>query len=108
MGTEDGTLHKQREVRVTLNKEFESLDAFVREYVTNISKTGAFVKRSDPLPVGTEVYLTFTVIMDDIEVVEGVGKVVRVQHDPPGMGVVFTSISQSSQHLLERLLTREN
>jgi hypothetical protein len=33
-------------------------------------------------------------------------KVVRVQHDPPGMGVVFTSISQASQNLLERMLTQ--
>jgi Tfp pilus assembly protein PilZ len=98
--------HKQREARLTLNKEFESFDEFVREYVTNVSKTGAFVMRDDPLPVGTEVNLTFTVIMDGVETVEGVGKVVRVQDDPPGMGVVFTRISQYSQNLLERLLTR--
>jgi hypothetical protein len=98
--------HKQRDTRLTLNKEFESFDEFIREYVTNISKSGAFVKRADPLPVGTEVDLKFTVIMDDFEMIEGVGKVVRVQDDPPGMGVVFTKISQYSQHLLERLLTR--
>jgi Tfp pilus assembly protein PilZ len=96
---------KPREIRVTINKDFESVDEFIREYVTNISKTGAFVKRADPLPVGTEVDLRFTVIVDNVETVEGVGKVVRVQHDPPGMGVVFTKVSQYSQHLLERLLT---
>ena len=101
---EDG--HKPRDARVTINAEFESFDAFIREYVTNISKTGAFVKRADPLPIGTEVNLKFTVIMDDIETVEGVGKVVRVQAEPPGMGVVFTKISHHSQNLLERLLTR--
>jgi hypothetical protein len=98
--------HRPRDARVTINKEFESFDDFIREYVTNISKTGAFVKRTDPLPIGTEVNLRFTVIMDDIETIEGVGTVVRVQHDPPGMGVVFTKISQYSQHLLERLLTK--
>lgn len=96
----------RREARLTLNKEFESFDAFVREYVTNVSKTGAFVLRADPLPVGTEVNLRFTVIMDGVETVEGEGKVVRVQQDPPGMGVVFTRISQYSQHLIERLLTK--
>ncbi len=101
-----GSQHKQREARLTLNKEFESFDEFVREYVTNVSKTGAFVKRENPLPIGTEVNLTFTVIMDGVETVEGVGKVVRVSDDPPGMGVVFTRISQYSQNLLERLLTR--
>ena len=43
--------------------------------------------------------------MDDIETIEGIGEVVRVQDDPPGMGVVFTRISHHSQHLLQRLLT---
>ena len=95
----------RREKRVTINKQFESFDAFVSEYVANISRSGAFVKAREPLPVGTEIEIRFTIIMDDIETVEGVGKVVRVQRDPPGMGVVFTRISHSSQHLLERLLT---
>jgi len=94
-----------RESRVTINKEFGSFDAFIEEYVTNISRSGAFVRRDDPLEVGTEIDLKFTVIMDDIETIEGVGKVVRVQDNPPGMGVVFTTVSQYSQHLLERLLT---
>jgi len=98
--------HKPREARLTINKEFGSFEAFIEEYVTNISRTGAFVKRSDPLPVGTEINLKFTVIMEDIETIEGVGKVVRVQNDPPGMGVVFTRISHHSQHLLQKLLTR--
>jgi hypothetical protein len=96
---------KRREERLTINKEFGSFDAFVEEYVTNISRTGAFVKTADPPPVGTEIDLRFTVIMDDIETIEGIGKVVRVQDDPPGMGVVFTKISHHSQRLLERLLT---
>ncbi|MEM9074891.1 MAG: PilZ domain-containing protein [Myxococcota bacterium] len=96
---------EKREERVTINKEFESFDAFIHEYVTNISRTGAFVKSKEPLPVGTRVDLKFTVIMDEIETIEGVGEVVRVQKDPPGMGVVFRELSQYSQHLLARLLT---
>jgi len=95
----------RKQSRVTINKEFGSFDAFIQEYVTNISRSGAFVRRTDPLPVGTEINLRFTVIMEDIETIEGLGRVVRVQDDPPGMGVVFTEVSQYSQHLLERLLT---
>jgi Tfp pilus assembly protein PilZ len=95
---------RRRDERVTINKEFESFDAFVHEYVTNISRSGAFVRSTTPLPIGTEVNLKFTVIMDDVEHIEGLGKVVRVDHDPPGMGVVFTSLSEYSQKLISRLL----
>ena len=91
--------------RVTINKDFESFDAFIQEYVTNISRTGVFVKSKQPLPIGTKVNLKFTEIMDEIETIEGVGEVVRVQQDPPGMGVVFRELSTYSQHLIERLLT---
>ncbi|MEM7446697.1 MAG: PilZ domain-containing protein [Myxococcota bacterium] len=90
--------------RVTINKEFESFDAFVHEYVTNISRHGAFIKSKEPLAIGTRVNLCFTVITDDIETIEGEGEVVRVQEDPPGMGVVFTELSKCSEHLIERLL----
>jgi hypothetical protein len=83
----------RREGRVTINKEFESYDAFISEYVTNISRKGVFVRSKNPLPIGTKVNLRFTVIMDDIETIEGVGEVVRVHDDPPGMGVVFTELS---------------
>ncbi len=105
MSGESADDEKRQQERVTINKEFESFDAFIHEYVTNISRTGVFVKSKKPLPVGTRVNLKFTVIMDDIETIEGVGQVVRVQEDPPGMGVVFTDLSQYSQHLIERLLT---
>ncbi len=96
----------RREERVTINKEFESYDAFINEYVTNISRTGVFVRSKTPLPIGTRVNLRFTVIMDDIETIEGVGEVVRVVHDDPaGMGVVFTELSSYSKNLIDKLLT---
>jgi len=101
-GSPDDT--KRSAERVTINKEFESFDAFIHEYVTNISRTGAFVKSKQPLPIGTLVNLKFTVIMEDIETIEGVGEVVRVQDDPPGMGVVFKELNQYSKSLIERLL----
>ena len=94
--------------RVTINKEFDSFDQFIEEYVTNISRSGAFVKTSTPLPVGTEVDLRFTVVMDGIETIEGVGEVVRVETDPAGMGVVFKALSGYSAQLIEKLLTAKN
>lgn len=94
---------KRGDERVTINKEFESFDAFIQEYVTNISRTGVFIRAQSPLPVGTRVNLRFTVIMDDIETIEGVGEVVRVEKD--GMGVVFRELNAYSQDLIDKLLT---
>ncbi len=98
-----------RSPRVTINKEFESYDAFINEYVTNISRTGVFVRSKTPLAVGTKVNLRFTIILEDLEIIEGVGEVVRVVREagkPTGMGVVFTELSQVSRELVERVLVR--
>ena len=95
----------RKQERVTINKEFESYDAFIQEYVTNISRSGVFVRSKNPLAVGTRVNLHFTVIMEDIETIEGVGEVVRVHDDPSGMGVVFTELSSYSKGLIDKLLT---
>jgi uncharacterized protein (TIGR02266 family) len=91
--------------RVTINKEFESFDAFVSEYVANVSRSGVFIRSETPLPEGTRVNLSFTVLAEDVETVEGVGEVVRVHEEPPGMGVVFTELSSVSAQILEHLLT---
>lgn len=98
---------RRADQRVTINKEFESYDAFINEYVTNISRSGVFIRSKSPLDVGTRVNLKFTVITDDIETVEGVGEVVRVESDPVGMGVVFTELPQYSRNLIERLLVKK-
>jgi hypothetical protein len=92
----------RRAARVTINKEFESFDAFIQEYVTNISRSGVFIRSKTPLPIGTKVNLRFTVIMDDIETIEGTGEVVRVEE--AGMGVVFRDLTGYSKSLIERLL----
>jgi hypothetical protein len=100
----DGNSRKNE--RLTINKEFDSFDQFIQEYVTNISRSGAFIKTSTPLPIGSEVTLRFTVVMDDVEVIEGLGEVVRIETDPPGMGVVFKKLSKYSEKLIQKLLSK--
>jgi len=96
-----------RAERVTINREFNSVEELLAEYVTNISSSGAFIRTDDPLPVGTKVNLRFTVIVDDLETIEGIGEVVRSSNEPPGMGVVFTKLGSVSRVLIERLIVRE-
>ena len=101
---------QRKDQRVTVNHEFRSVDQFIVEYVQNISKGGVFIKSDNPLPVGTLVNLRFTVILDELETIEGVGKVAWVapsgSQQQPGMGVVFTELTSYSKKLLEKLLTR--
>ncbi len=99
-----------RDERVTINHEFASLDEFVAEYVTNISRSGVFIRSREPLAIGTKVNLKFTVIMDELETIEGVGEVVRAVHPGEGpvagMGVVFVQLTSHSQDLIAKLITR--
>ncbi len=97
-----------RDERATVNREFASIDEFINEYVTNISRSGVFIRSKNPLTVGTKVDLKFTVILDDPETIEGIGEVVRVEQEPKGMGVVFISLTSVSQNLIARMMTRRS
>lgn len=92
--------------RVKVNHEFESIDAFLSEYVSDISQGGVFIRSRSPLAVGTRVELRFTIILDDVETIEGEGDVVRAVTEGavPGMGVVFTELTPRSREVIERLL----
>jgi PilZ domain len=95
-----------RDQRVSINHEFASVGQLVSEYVTNISRSGVFIRSENPLPVGTLVNLCFSVILEDLETINGVGKVVRVSQDPPGMGIVFVELDSVSQKIIEELFAR--
>jgi uncharacterized protein (TIGR02266 family) len=95
-----------RPKRIDINVEFDSIDRFINEYVSNISKSGAFIKTRDPWPVGTRLRLRFTIMAEDPEILEGVGEVVRVSERPRGMGVAFVELTDHSQQLIDKILTR--
>lgn len=95
-----------RDQRVSINHEFASIDELVSEYVTNISRSGVFIRSENPLPIGTLVNLCFSVILDYLETVSGVGKVVRVSQEPRGMGIVFVELDTISEKIVESLFAR--
>jgi len=105
-----GSVDRRQEIRRTINHEFASVDEFINEYVTNISRSGVFIRSEDPLPIGTLVNLRFSVILDELETIEGVGEVVRTVpaggDEASGMGVVFTELTKMSKDLIERILVR--
>ncbi|RAL20410.1 hypothetical protein DL240_17565 [Lujinxingia litoralis] len=94
--------------RLPVNREFAVIDDYIAEYVTSISHGGVFIRSKKPLELGTRVTLKFSVILDDLETVEGEGEVVRVERSGPemGMGVAFTRLSGESKRLIDELFAR--
>ena len=101
--------HRQH-TRVVINQEFDCIEDYIAEYVSNISQGGVFIRSKNPLPVGTKVTLQFSVILDDLEEVRGEGEVVRVDHSPDdtGMGVAFTRLDGGSKDLIDEICRRAN
>ena len=100
----------RRSPRMRINREFGDVDEFLAEYVTNISTDGAFIRTDTPLPVGTAVNLRFSIIMEEVETIQGIGEVVRVVDEPKearGMGVVFVELRDVSKKVIETLFTRQ-
>jgi uncharacterized protein (TIGR02266 family) len=85
---------------------FESFDAFLSEYAADVSVGGMFVRTGTPRPVGTMIYLQFT-LKDGIRLIEALGKVVRVNppdHELPGMGVEFVNLDDESLAMVEAIV----
>lgn len=95
-----------RPPRMPVEHEYGSLEEHVGQMVTNVSRTGAFIRTKKPLPIGSTVDLNFTIVDDDLYTIEGVGEVVRTSADPLGMGVQFVSLTADSKKVLERLLAK--
>ncbi len=101
-GADDRRNHE----RVPVNQEFECIEDYISEYVSDISKGGVFIRSKNPLPVGTTVTLNFSVIVDDVETIEGEGEVIRVDmsDEQMGMGIAFTKLSAESKELIDRII----
>ena len=101
---------KRQGPRTEINHAFRSVESFLKEYALNVSMDGVFIRTAEVLPVGTEVNLKFSVIVDDFETIEGEGRVVRSvtvdESENPGVGVVFTSLTDESREVLARLFMR--
>jgi hypothetical protein len=95
-----------RAERVQINEEFAPVEAFINEYVSDVSLSGVFIRSKDPLPVGTRVNLKFSLIMDELHVIEGAGEVVRKSERPRGMGVAFVSLRGDGEYVVARAVAR--
>ncbi len=87
----DSPEDRRRAERVAVNFEFKAA-ATAPTFVADLSEYGVFVQTDKLMPMGAEVDLRFTILLEDPVVLEGRGRVVRHQQDPRGMGFEFTAL----------------
>ncbi|GEM_PF-1268168 len=96
---------QRRPVRVFIN--YRTIDQFFSEIGTNLSIGGVFVKSTNPLPVGTEIKISFNIPQFNCYL-ESVGVVVHNGSlENPGMGIKFKSLSDKAKKLLNDVLEHE-
>jgi len=104
----DRTERKHRRTRVSLlvQYRFNSLEDFLAEYAINLSPGGIFIATDDPSPVGTMLYLQFS-LKDGSKLIEGMGRVAHIQQptadQPRGMGVEFVQFDADSMALVAKI-----
>jgi type IV pilus assembly protein PilZ len=107
-----GQKHEERRKypRVPLNLliqfRFDTFEAFISEYASDISEGGMFIRCEDAREEGSMVYLQFG-LKDGTRLIEGLGRVVRVNpkgSSNPGMGVEFVNFDEESRQMIEAIV----
>jgi molecular chaperone DnaK len=98
--------HERTPVSLLVQYRFNSLEDFLAEYAVNLSPGGIFIATDDPSPIGTMLYLQFS-LKDGSKLIEGMGRVAHVQHataqQPRGMGIEFVQFDEASMELIARI-----
>lgn len=94
---------ERKHARVHINRQFRSMEHFIKSYAADVSRSGAFIRTDEVLPVGSRIEMKFTIVTTEIETLEGVAEVVRVSHDPSGMGIQFLELTDESGLLVDKL-----
>ena len=86
---------------------FNSIEDFLAEYSLNISPGGIFIRTDQPREEGSVVYLQFS-LRDGSRLIEGMGKVVRVNPTAEGgrvagMGIEFINFDDESMALIQEI-----
>lgn len=102
---------QRAEVRVRVKLQFGDKVTFSERFSQNISRTGIFIRASQPAPVGARVHFEYS-LANDTRILRGLGIVRRVKmpedvqdpQDPPGMGIEFIDLDAESEALIEEIV----
>lgn len=104
--SQDDQDDRRQAERVSVNAQFEA-DSGTRIWVRDLSERGVFLHTTTRAPIGRELALLFTVLLDDPVSIRARGRVVRHQDDPPGMGIEFTQIDPAMLLRINDAVSRE-
>jgi uncharacterized protein (TIGR02266 family) len=116
--TKDAQAEKRRHQRISLKArvdyELFSEDTFLFEYTSNVSRGGIFLSTRNPLPIGTEIHLRFTLPAPANRAIRVTGKVAWInEYKPgkvnlnPGMGIEFINLAEKDNEAITRLIKRK-
>ncbi len=92
-------------LNVLVQYRFDTFDDFTAEYAEDLSMGGIFIRTDDVRPIGTHIYLQFT-LQAGRRLVEALGRIIRlVPGDDGGMGIEFVNLDDDSRALLARIVT---
>jgi type IV pilus assembly protein PilZ len=90
---------------------YKSVDGFITDWATNISKGGIFINTRKPHPVGSRVRLIIS-LPDAAFPFDLTGKVMRVNefdnpsNQVPGMAIEFVDVDEDKKVRIERFVDR--
>jgi type IV pilus assembly protein PilZ len=90
---------------------YRTVDGFITDWATNISRGGIFINTRTPLPVGTTVRLIIS-LPDAAFPFDLTGRVTRVNEfensasQVPGMGIEFVDVDEDKRARIERFVDR--
>lgn len=99
--------HPRTALSLLVQYRFDTFEEFLSEYASNISLGGMFIRTEEPREVGQLVYIQFW-LKDGSKLIEGLGKVVRVNSPNDsdrvvGMGIEFVNFDPESMELIEEI-----
>lgn len=104
MGENERRQYPRVPLNVLVQYRFDTFDDFSAEYAEDLSMGGILIRTDDVRPVGTHVYLQFT-LQAGRRLVEALGKVMRVvPGDEGGMGIMFVNLDDDSRELLAKII----
>lgn len=111
-GGADRRRHPRTPLNVLVQFRFDTFEDFLAEYSLNLSPGGIFIRTDTPREEGAVIYLQFT-LKDGSRLIEGMGKVVRVNPPkkdgpPAGMGIEFMNLDEDSAALIEEVCAQRS